>query len=46
MTTDYNPIATKYRQAKLQPWRTYIECFTLMGLAGDLSDKTVVGGLW
>ena len=25
-----------------QPWRTYIETFTLMGLIGDLSGKRVV----
>ena len=42
MTTDYNPIAERYRRSKFQPWRTYIETFTLMGLVGDLSGKRVV----
>jgi len=42
MTTDYNPIAERYRQSKFQPWRTYLETFTLMGLIGDLSGKRVV----
>jgi len=42
MTTDYNPIATKYKQSKLQPWRTYIESHTLMALVGDLAGKSVV----
>jgi len=42
MTTNYDPIAERYRQSKYQPWRTYIETFTLMGLIGDLSGKWVV----
>ncbi|MBW1801568.1 MAG: class I SAM-dependent methyltransferase [Deltaproteobacteria bacterium] len=42
MTTNYDPIAEQYRQSKYQPWRTYIETFTLMGLIGDLSGKSVV----
>lgn len=42
MTTDYNPIAKEYKESKLQPWRTYIESYTLMGLAGDLRGKAVV----
>jgi ubiquinone/menaquinone biosynthesis C-methylase UbiE len=42
MGTDYDPIAEKYKQAKLQPWRTHIECFTLLELLGDLSGKSVV----
>lgn len=29
MTTDYDPIAEQYKRSKQQPWRTYIECFTL-----------------
>lgn len=35
MTTDYDPIAEQYKRSKQQPWRTYIECFTLMKLIGD-----------
>ena len=42
MTTDYDPIAGQYKRSKLQPWRAHIESFTLMGLLGDLSGKTVV----
>lgn len=42
MTTDYDPIAGQYKRSKLQPWRAHIESYTLMGLLGDLSGKTVV----
>jgi ubiquinone/menaquinone biosynthesis C-methylase UbiE len=42
MTTNYDPIAAKYKQAKLQPWRTYIESFTFLELLGDLTDKSVM----
>ena len=42
MTTDYDPIAEQYRQSKYQPWRTYIETFTLMSLIGDPAGKKVV----
>ncbi len=42
MTTDYDPIATQYQRAKLQPWRTYLECFTLLELIGSLTDKTAL----
>jgi toxoflavin synthase len=42
MLTDYDAIATQYRRAKQQPWRTAIESFTLMGLVGDLTGKAVV----
>ena len=42
MTTDYNPIAEQYRRSKYQPWRTYIEAFTLMSLIGDPAGKAVV----
>jgi ubiquinone/menaquinone biosynthesis C-methylase UbiE len=42
MTTDYNTIAEKYQRAKRQPWRTYIESFSLLGLLGDLQGKQVV----
>ena len=42
MTTDYDPIAEQYKRSKLQPWRTHVESYTLMGLLGDLSGKSVV----
>src|SRR5712691_9019652 len=42
VTTDYDPIAEQYKRAKLQPWRTYVESYTLMDLLGDLSGKSVV----
>ena len=42
MTTNYDTIATEYQQSKLQPWRTYIESPSLMGLVGDLSEQRVV----
>ena len=35
MTTNYDPIAEQYQRCKQQPWRTFIECFTLMDLIGD-----------
>jgi ubiquinone/menaquinone biosynthesis C-methylase UbiE len=35
MTTNYDPIAEQYKRSKQQPWRTYIESHTLMGLVGD-----------
>ena len=34
-TTDYDVIAEEYRRSKQQPWRTFIECFTLQELIGD-----------
>lgn len=42
MTTDYDAIAEEYRQAKQQPWRTFVEAPSLMGLLGDLSGRRVV----
>ena len=42
MTTDYNPIAEQYKRSKQQPWRTFVECFTLMELAGDPTGLTVL----
>lgn len=42
MTTDYDPIAEQYKRSKQQPWRTYIEAFTLMELIGDPAGKAVV----
>jgi toxoflavin synthase len=42
MPTDYDAIANDYKRAKLQPWRSFIESFTLMNLVGDLAAKLVV----
>lgn len=42
MTTNYDPIAELYQRSKQQPWRTHIECFTLMELLGDLRGMIVL----
>ena len=42
MDTDYDRIAEPYRRAKLQPWRTHIECYTLLRLIGDVMGKAVI----
>jgi ubiquinone/menaquinone biosynthesis C-methylase UbiE len=42
MDTDYDRIATKYKRAKLQPWRAHIEQYTLLRLVGDLAGKSVI----
>jgi ubiquinone/menaquinone biosynthesis C-methylase UbiE len=42
MTTDYDAIAEEYKQAKLQPWRSYIETSMLFDLVGDLTGKSVL----
>lgn len=42
MTTNYDPIAEQYQRSKQQPWRTYIECFTLMELIGDPQGMAVL----
>lgn len=42
MTTNYDPIAQQYKRSKQQPWRTFVECFTLMNLVGDLRGKEVL----
>ena len=42
MDTDYDRIAEQYQRAKLQPWRTHIERYTLLRLAGDLAGKAVI----
>jgi ubiquinone/menaquinone biosynthesis C-methylase UbiE len=42
MTTDYDAIADRYKRAKQQPWRSFIESFTLMNLIDDLTGKSVV----
>src|SRR6516165_12372280 len=42
MTTNYDPIAEQYKRSKQQPWRAYIEAFTLMRLIGDPTGKRVI----
>jgi ubiquinone/menaquinone biosynthesis C-methylase UbiE len=42
VTTNYDPIAEQYQRSKQQPWRTFIECYTLMELIGDLRGLTVL----
>ncbi|MFO0960435.1 MAG: methyltransferase domain-containing protein [Isosphaeraceae bacterium] len=42
MPTDYDTIAERYRKAKQQPWRSAVEAFTLLDLAGDVSGLEVV----
>jgi 2-polyprenyl-3-methyl-5-hydroxy-6-metoxy-1,4-benzoquinol methylase len=42
METDYDRIAGQYQQAKLQPWRTHIERYTLLRLAGDVAGQAVL----
>tara|TARA_R110002111_G_scaffold262860_1_gene341965 strand:+ start:83022 stop:83759 length:738 start_codon:yes stop_codon:yes gene_type:complete len=42
MTTNYDPIAEQYKRSKQQPWRTFVECFTLLELAGDPRDMAVL----
>ena len=42
MTTNYDPIAEQYQRSKQQPWRTFVECFTLMELVGDQRGLSVL----
>jgi toxoflavin synthase len=42
MITDYDPIAEQYKRSKQQPWRTCVECFTLMELVGDPRGMAVL----
>lgn len=42
MTTDYDPIAEQYKRSKATPWRTHIECFTLLDTLGDVRGKSVL----
>jgi SAM-dependent methyltransferase len=42
MATDYDVIAEQYRRAKLQPWRSLIETFSLLDLVGDMTGRSVV----
>jgi ubiquinone/menaquinone biosynthesis C-methylase UbiE len=42
MTTNYDPIAEQYKRSKQQPWRTFVESFTLMGLVSDPQGMSVL----
>ncbi|MEQ9068783.1 MAG: class I SAM-dependent methyltransferase, partial [Gimesia chilikensis] len=42
MTTNYDPIAEQYKRSKQMPWRTFVECYTLMELAGNPSSLSVL----
>jgi ubiquinone/menaquinone biosynthesis C-methylase UbiE len=42
MTTNYDLIAEQYQHAKQQPWRGFIEAYTLLKLIGDLTGQSVV----
>src|SRR5690242_20823466 len=42
MGTDYDRIAEEYREAKRQPWRLHVECFTLCELVGTLRGESVL----
>ncbi|HWB14210.1 MAG TPA: class I SAM-dependent methyltransferase [Pirellulales bacterium] len=42
MTTNYDPIAEQYKRSKEQPWRTFVECFTLNELIGDPQGLAVL----
>jgi SAM-dependent methyltransferase len=42
MFTDYDAIAEEYRRAKRQPWRSRVEAFTLLELAGDVAGLAVL----
>src|SRR5262245_941497 len=42
MTTDYDAIAADYRRAKQQPWRYFIERYTLLRLIGKLEGVSVL----
>jgi hypothetical protein len=40
MDTDYDRIATKYKRAKVQPWRAHVEQYTLLRLVGNGASAT------
>jgi hypothetical protein len=40
--TDYDRIAEQYKRAKLQPWRTRLERYTPLRLAGNVARKAVI----
>jgi len=40
--TDYDQIAGQYRASKLQPWREFVEKYTLLRLAGEVRGLDVI----
>lgn len=42
MTTNYDPIAEQYKRSKQTPWRSHIECHTLMDTIGEVSGLRVL----
>ncbi|MDK2741953.1 MAG: class I SAM-dependent methyltransferase [Nitrospira sp. BO4] len=42
MTTDYNAIASQYKQCKEHPWRSRIETFSILKRLGNIEGKKVV----
>ncbi len=42
METNYEEIAGDYKRAKQQPWRYFVERYTLLRLIGDLKGKSVL----
>jgi ubiquinone/menaquinone biosynthesis C-methylase UbiE len=42
MSTNYDPIAEQYQRAKQQPWRSFVESFTLMELIGEPTGLSVI----
>jgi ubiquinone/menaquinone biosynthesis C-methylase UbiE len=42
MTTNYDPIAEQYKRSKQTPWRTHIECFTLLETIGRVDGLDVL----
>jgi SAM-dependent methyltransferase len=42
VTTNYDPIAEQYKRSKQTPWRTDIECHTLLETIGSLDGLAVL----
>lgn len=42
MTTDYNAIATQYKQCKEHPWRSRIETYSILKRLGNIEGKKVL----
>ena len=42
MGTNYDPIAEQYKRSKETPWRSHIECFTLLETIGDVKGLAVL----
>jgi ubiquinone/menaquinone biosynthesis C-methylase UbiE len=42
MPTDYDKIASQYRESKALPFREYIEWFSYRKMLGDISSKSIL----